>query len=469
MLLLLALVPGALRAPPIAAPQDIVQPWTYRSPSGEIQLFVDPSTRRGAGKASYVLTRGTELVWAGELPYTLCDAIVLDDGSAGGYAYTDGLEGFGQLVVAALGADGSERWVKREQRVSPSCSVRDPTVHELQGCEGGVALRWSWREEKWWTFDWSSGRPLKQRLPLEAVPEPTQVEEAPAWPSVELSFLGRVEFPWPLLPDAGDDPRSQAERRGRGPHRVLVDGLGRVWISELSTRVVHGFDTKGLPFVELEPDPRFFRPFRPIEWMSLRGDGHLLVCGDRGVEEFNVSGARVGRTSIEDSPPRWLFLPGTKSRWSVEGVGRIELFGEDGQRRQVIERGANGRWFQNFFVAAVAPDGSLTVLDQPNPWISSRDSSTWVHSFAPTGEARRSLRVPDEFGCYGGHIAFGGRRIALLQEKSLLLLNVDGSPIGRMTLPEELGEPYYLFFSPSGDELWIFPHCRHEMFRFALP
>ena len=117
----------------------------------------------------------------------------------------------------------------------------------------------------------------------------------------------------------------------------------------------------------------------------------------------------------------------------------------------------------------MAPDGSLAVLDEPNPGIGSRDPSTWVQLIAPTGEARRSLRVPDEFNGYYSTIAFDGRRVAVLHGRLLLLLDEDGSPIGRMTFSEDLGETFYVFFSPDGRELWVFPHMRHEMFRFELP
>jgi len=44
----------------------------------------------------------------------------------------------------------------------------------------------------------------------------------------------------------------------------------------------------------------------------------------------------------------------------------------------------------------------------------------------------------------------------------------DGTPIGR-TFSEELNDQYYVYFSPDGRELWVFPHMRHEMFRFDLP
>jgi hypothetical protein len=287
---------------------------------------------------------------------------------------------------------------------------------------------------------------------------------------LELDCLGRVDFPWPVPPPETGTPNTD-ERRSRQAHRVYVDWQGRVWISELSACVIHGFDAQGLPSVDLVPDPNVFRPYRPVEWVSERGDGHLFVCNvDQSVQEFSPSGERLGTlrriATIRDTPARWMFQSKGGGRWAFDSRS-IDLDMTGGEVVH-IDRGANRRWFQTLWVGSVAPDGGLAVLDEPI-LLKSRDPSTWVHLFTSTGEARRSLRMPYGFFGYGANIAFDGRRIALLHNRSLLLLNEDGSPIGRMTLSEELSEAYYLFFSPDGRELWAFPHMRHEMFRFALP
>ena len=442
-----------------------------------MELFVDPSDCHGSGPASYRMSREGEQVWARTIPFTLRDVVVLDDGVAAGYAYPNG--GYppnGELVVAVLGPDGEVRGMERIERLwTVPHGASDPTAIAIRPCGGFFALQVCGPQRgsrRWWLYDWSTCRRLGEQRdePMEAqglAPAPNDPPLASLdAPDLELPLLGRLAFPWPVPPpEAG----SFDERRYRQAHKVFVDGQGRVWISELSSRVVHSFDPSGRRLLDLTPEPWTFRPYYPVEWIAVRGDGHPFVCGERGVEEFDPSGARVGRTAIHDSPPRWLFLPGRNERWSVEGIGRIELVGADGEVLEIIERGANGRWFQGFFEAAVAPDGGLAVLDEPNPWISSRDPSTWVHLISPTGEPQRSSRIPDQFTGYPCHIAFDGRRIALLHGRALLLLNEDGSPIGRMTLSAELGEPYYVFFSPSGSELWVFPHCRPEMHRFALP
>ena len=69
-----------------------LNPKGYKSPSGEYELRVDPSTMYGQGEGGYRMTRKGQEVWAKKLPFTLWDAEVLDDGTVAGYAYSLGRE-----------------------------------------------------------------------------------------------------------------------------------------------------------------------------------------------------------------------------------------------------------------------------------------------------------------------------------------------------------------------------------------
>src|SRR5687768_17442822 len=75
-------------------PTPALNPRRYASPSGELTLLVDPSDRQGRGSAKYRLEKNGKELWSGEKPYTLYDAVVANDGTAAGYAYTQGIEGF---------------------------------------------------------------------------------------------------------------------------------------------------------------------------------------------------------------------------------------------------------------------------------------------------------------------------------------------------------------------------------------
>src|SRR5262245_24986900 len=87
----------------------LVQPGSYRSPSGAFELFVDPTDPQGAGSATCRLSHAGQVVWEHEVPFTFFDALVRDDGSSGGCAATEGVDGAGELVFAILAPDGTVR------------------------------------------------------------------------------------------------------------------------------------------------------------------------------------------------------------------------------------------------------------------------------------------------------------------------------------------------------------------------
>ncbi|HZL98884.1 MAG TPA: hypothetical protein VFD43_01415 [Planctomycetota bacterium] len=106
-------------------PPPILDITTYRSPSGEFELVVDPSRLHGQGKGSYRMTRNGTEVWAGEREFTLWEASVTDTGVAGGYAYTHGWRGFsgqradrshGQFLIVTIDAEGTTRVLQSIER-----------------------------------------------------------------------------------------------------------------------------------------------------------------------------------------------------------------------------------------------------------------------------------------------------------------------------------------------------------------
>jgi hypothetical protein len=473
---LTVLVPLALRTAPAPA-QELIQPWTYRSPSGAVELFVTPSQRDGSGPARCRLSRAGELAWARELPFTLRDASVLDDSTAAGFAYPGGSHRpDGDLVVVVLAPDGSVRGEERVPRVSRvEHGASDPTALELRGNAEGFALKVCGPlagSERWWVYDWSTCRrvAVQREEPGGERSRPVSGDGVFALSDValfELPVLGRVTFPWPVPIPEGPLSSSAPEQRNRRPHRVFVDERRRIWLSELSTRIVHAFDASGQPLFDRHPEPAHFRPYRPCDWLAVRGDRSLFVGADQAVEETDLEGKFVRRIAQTDiPPPRWIFQPGG-GRWVIDfRFRRIVLEDAEGKEVSAVERGANGRWFQDLWEASAAPDGALAVLDEPNEGIRSRDPSTWVHLLDTSGKPLRSLRVPDAFS--GGHVAYDGGRIALLRGRELLFVAGDGRMLGRATLPESMGEPYHFFFGPPG-ELWVFPHYPAEMVRLGLP
>ncbi|HEX5123527.1 MAG TPA: hypothetical protein VFV97_09790 [Rhodanobacteraceae bacterium] len=173
----IALVPIAR----IAIAQDL-EPRTYKSRSGDYALTVDPEARTGAGKARYTMQHGAATAWSAELPFALWDAVVADDGIAGGYAYTDGPgRDDGEFVVAILDAGGKVRASERAPRQwSPYLHTSgDPKANGLFLSADGSRLLvrvadadLNKNSEAWWTYRLSDGQLVGKPKPKDFAGEP---------------------------------------------------------------------------------------------------------------------------------------------------------------------------------------------------------------------------------------------------------------------------------------------------------
>lgn len=96
-----------------------LEPTTYASPDGGFTVTIDPSRRDGGGEAHYVMRRGGGVVWEATHPFTLRKAVVADDGTVGGFGYSNGYEAFddaGDLLIATIDPAGKPLHVDRIAR-----------------------------------------------------------------------------------------------------------------------------------------------------------------------------------------------------------------------------------------------------------------------------------------------------------------------------------------------------------------
>lgn len=161
----------------IGAPPPVVNPSSYKSPSGEFVLNVDPTDLHGKGPAKYRLSRNGKEVWSGERDFTFFEGGVTDEGIAVGYGYSHGWEdwrGNGNFCVAILDAQGQWRLnesIKREA----SRFLHDP-ANPL--AEGLIVDQWNDRvvvrvrdpdinrqRESWWVYRLSDGQAVKKFTP----------------------------------------------------------------------------------------------------------------------------------------------------------------------------------------------------------------------------------------------------------------------------------------------------------------
>jgi hypothetical protein len=160
----------------------VLDPHTYRSPSGRFELTVDPSDLYGCGPAKYRFNADGKELWSKTLPYTLCRAAVTDRGLIVGYGYTRSPGGFwnrgdakpmGEFLVVLLDADGKLRLKESEEVQNGFVDGRpmpideglivdapnDRTIVRLCDIEGG-RLR-----EKWWICRLSNATPVRKVTP----------------------------------------------------------------------------------------------------------------------------------------------------------------------------------------------------------------------------------------------------------------------------------------------------------------
>ncbi len=158
-------------------PPPVLHIATYRSPSGEYALTVDPSHLHGQGVGTYTMSRGGQTLWTRKLKFTFWEAVVTDDGVAAGYAYTHGwrgfapkggvAEGWGEFVVAILSGDGTPRL--EERRARDSGGFHAPPDPVALGCFLDFANnrlivrfmrlgeRGDWRGERWEAYGLAVG------------------------------------------------------------------------------------------------------------------------------------------------------------------------------------------------------------------------------------------------------------------------------------------------------------------------
>jgi hypothetical protein len=195
--IVLTLVAANALASPLAAqrmPTPALNPVTYKSPSGKYSLTIDPSDPSGGGPATYRCAFGQKTIWSSELPFTLCDAGITDEGVTAGFGYTHGPDGYlhfsenrgpGDFLVAIIDPTGKVRLkdaTKRPHSKSqPMHSLDDPVGHGLllDDAHDRLVVRTTEYDrdgfgESWSVYKLSSGARLPTLHPIKVDAKPGQ-------------------------------------------------------------------------------------------------------------------------------------------------------------------------------------------------------------------------------------------------------------------------------------------------------
>jgi hypothetical protein len=123
ILALLALLGAPSSADSPASPPEPLHPRDCHSADGRWVLHVDPSQHDGDGPADGRMTRSGALVWSRELPYTLREACVTNEGCVIGYAHSSLRPIEGELTLVILASD---------RRASGSSSASPPAARPVE-------------------------------------------------------------------------------------------------------------------------------------------------------------------------------------------------------------------------------------------------------------------------------------------------------------------------------------------------
>lgn len=262
----LALICFALSTRVLASegPPPVLHITTYRSPSNNYALTVDPSRLHGGGPGSYRVELNNQLVWEKQLDFTFWEAAICDDGSVVGYAYTSGWRGFdggrnGDFVTAILNPDGSTRFIDRRPREQTGM-MDSPPGPTASGCfldpsKNRFVVRFrhadmNERGERWEVFDIPQGKRLDD---IKLTPPAAPAGSADVWynaidiraiPGTDLALVA-----W---------SRTQWQPRQQGVRLSLVDaGAREVWGLERPTDfdAIEHFTPWMIPLLKLLPPP----------------------------------------------------------------------------------------------------------------------------------------------------------------------------------------------------------------------
>lgn len=344
--LVCAVAPLCFAAKGSHSPPPVLHVKTYISPSAKWSLEIDPSDLHGRGKGSYQMSAGGKEEWKVELPFTLCDAAVSDDGITVGYAYSHGLAGMGPggykdgpgsfhvVIIDARGAVRLNETVKREHsrmlHASPVPVASGLMLHSRDdrfivrvGSESG---------ERWWVYRLSTGEAMK-RFELRsaaAVSESARyVISAKAVPELPLTLVHW----W----------RYDQDTRKCGALFMLCDFDGRsVWSLELPADYTIPSDD--------EAESRLRR--------RVQQSGAIVRASDLGIFElwFAATGERVRFEALRD--------PVAPVGWSVRELAR-EKYQPPGEEKPalVIEKRPPPH-LGSFVLRDNPPQGPIRGIDE---------------------------------------------------------------------------------------------------------
>lgn len=501
-----------------------LDPQTYVSPSGEFSLRVDPSSAAGAGPGTHRLSRNGAMVWTQRPRFTLWRAVVANDGTVAGYAYSGGYENHGRrgkLYIVIMRPDGDVRVVETLERTGESsCTTRisvDVRDLVLDAVNNRFIVRLSWAEslaDVAWVFDlqtgdllgdfplWAASVALRDgdvALTLSPVPgTPLILINSLFW-EVDPDDMSRGGLAYSLVRADGttvwtlarpfdfpswlDGPISETSRKARGARmspqdsRILSEGAilcadaaraFDLWFIKDDVRVtfrVDGSEETGWQVREIGRQDYAYEPRLP----ETETGGALppLRVTRRATESTWTK--KVGDIPDIQAAQPYAALPADTphATWRVyQSTDVIHYVADDKAAPRSIRRSFGGDWFVDIAAHSVAPNGALAVSFGKD-----RDR---IALFNPTGDPIMDVKFPSP-GRVHYPFQYDGRYLLATswstEARELLILDTAVNPpewriiTGYELLDEMTWRPYLL---SGGRELGIVYPDLWKLERYAV-
>lgn len=239
--------------------------------------------------------------------------------------------------------------------------------------------------------------------------------------------------------------------------RPFIDQKGRTYFMNNRTGTVHVFDSLGKKLHRCQCEPDDFKKSAGYCY-SVSPDGGVFVWQkDSECLSFSPKGDRLGFVDLGPLVRRaraMLFQPDSMKAWLLAD-NRCHQIDANGNELLTLTKKSNGEDLQKTRDAAVAPDGSIAVLDIR---YGQKDTDETMSLFAPDGKPLQVITVADRQH-WAGQMAFDGRRVVSItsKDKSLIMYVMKTGAIQPLDLrlKDKEWRAAAPFFSMQGRELWL--------------
>lgn len=313
---------------------------------------------------------------------------------------------------------------------------------------------------------YTDGRRVDTRHGIQAAPD-GHLWMSDGYTLLRLTPKGSVD----LILGQHMDPDQLNEMDG-----ATVDSLGRVYVRERRTQVVHVFGPNGNALHQCKPDPQDHETLGDLCRLAVADSGDVYV-GTKGLGggsagthlHFSPEGKRIGTESVglDSITQDWYFQPDSKSRLII-GYHKAYLVDDKGKVVTTIARRPDGNWFNDLDKAAVAPNGALAIVDDAGASLFA--CQPMLNLYSADGKPLRTIALPEELGDFPC-LAYNGEFLFVTNGHQVLVCDAKGEFRGKFRIaPDDAGDLLCgPFLAAGGRELWFVSSERLEVVRYEIP